>query len=137
MDLRQAAHRSLGPLRAAREDAGIWCGRVSDDLVVGYREGGQARTAVMSVGPRPPFGLPSKVSMQGLSRRRALNLGAGILGAALAARSRGFVLPVRAEDPEQHGMSAFGDLKYPADFPNFDYVDPKAPKGGTVSHGRP
>ena len=27
-------------------------------------------------------------------------------------------------------MSAFGDLKYAADFPHFDYVNPDAPKGG-------
>ncbi|MEM6465568.1 MAG: extracellular solute-binding protein, partial [Pseudomonadota bacterium] len=32
-----------------------------------------------------------------------------------------------------HGISAFGDLKYPADFPHFDYVNPDAPKGGTFS----
>ena len=30
-------------------------------------------------------------------------------------------------------MSAFGDLKYPADFPNFTYVNPSAPKGGVFS----
>ena len=30
-------------------------------------------------------------------------------------------------------MSAFGDLKYPADFPNFNYVNPSAPKGGVFS----
>ena len=30
-------------------------------------------------------------------------------------------------------MSAFGDLKYPADFTHFDYVDPNAPKGGSFS----
>ena len=30
-------------------------------------------------------------------------------------------------------MSAFGDLKYPADFKHFDYVDPNAPKGGVFS----
>ena len=30
-------------------------------------------------------------------------------------------------------MSAFGDLKYPADFPHFDYVNPNAPKGGVFS----
>ena len=30
-------------------------------------------------------------------------------------------------------MSAFGDLKYPADFTYFAYVDPKAPKGGMFS----
>jgi len=29
-----------------------------------------------------------------------------------------------------HGMSIFGDLKYPANFEHFDYVDPNAPKGG-------
>jgi microcin C transport system substrate-binding protein len=35
-----------------------------------------------------------------------------------------------SETPERHGMSAFGDLKYPADFSHFDYVDVNAPKGG-------
>ena len=30
-------------------------------------------------------------------------------------------------------MSAFGDLKYPADFQHFDYVNPDAPKGGVFS----
>ncbi len=37
-----------------------------------------------------------------------------------------------AEDPWRHGLSLFGDLKYPAGFRHFDYVDPQAPKGGTV-----
>jgi microcin C transport system substrate-binding protein len=40
----------------------------------------------------------------------------------------------RAEaDIESHGLSAFGDLAYPADFQYFRYVDPAAPKGGTFS----
>src|SRR5690349_10762009 len=34
---------------------------------------------------------------------------------------------------ERHGMSAFGDLGYPADFKNFSYVNPAAPKGGRYS----
>src|SRR5580693_7340044 len=40
-----------------------------------------------------------------------------------------------ATDPsaEVHGMSVFGDLKYPADFQHFDYVNPAAPKGGVFS----
>ena len=42
-----------------------------------------------------------------------------------------------AENPERHGISAFGDLKYPADFKQFDYVNPKAPKGGLFSHVAP
>jgi microcin C transport system substrate-binding protein len=31
-----------------------------------------------------------------------------------------------------HALSLFGDIKYPADFKRFDYVNPDAPKGGTV-----
>ncbi|WP_339831498.1 extracellular solute-binding protein [uncultured Parvibaculum sp.] len=34
----------------------------------------------------------------------------------------------------RHGMSFFGELKYPAGFSHFDYVDPAAPKGGTFAH---
>ena len=32
-----------------------------------------------------------------------------------------------------HGLSVFGDLKYPADFHHFDYVNLDAPKGGLFS----
>jgi microcin C transport system substrate-binding protein len=32
----------------------------------------------------------------------------------------------------RHALSLFGDIKYPADFKRFDYVNPDAPKGGTV-----
>lgn len=31
-----------------------------------------------------------------------------------------------------HGYAQFADLKYPADFSHFDWVNPKAPKGGQV-----
>jgi len=34
---------------------------------------------------------------------------------------------------KSHGISTFGELKYPADFPYFDYVNPDAPKGGEFS----
>jgi microcin C transport system substrate-binding protein len=45
--------------------------------------------------------------------------------------------PVSAQEPNsgrdwRHGLSLFGELKYPAGFKHFDYVNPKAPKGGTV-----
>jgi microcin C transport system substrate-binding protein len=39
----------------------------------------------------------------------------------------------RAFGPERHGLSAFGELKYPPDFQAFDYVRPDAPKGGSLS----
>jgi microcin C transport system substrate-binding protein len=32
----------------------------------------------------------------------------------------------------RHGLSLFGELKYPAEFKHFDYVNPNAPKGGTL-----
>ncbi len=41
-------------------------------------------------------------------------------------------LPALAEDTARHGMSMFGELKYPAGFTHFDYVKPDAPKGGLV-----
>lgn len=34
-----------------------------------------------------------------------------------------------------HGVSAFGELKYPVGFEHFDYVNPDAPKGGVWSTG--
>jgi len=65
-----------------------------------------------------------------LSRRQTLVLGAGAVAAAT-------LRPAVAEEAERHGMSAFGDLKYPVDFKNFDYVNPNAPKGGTFSQVGP
>ncbi len=67
--------------------------------------------------------------MNNPSRRDVLVLTAG---AALSG-----VVPTMANaqgaEAERHGISSFGDLKYPADFPHFDYVDPNAPKGGVFS----
>ena len=40
-----------------------------------------------------------------------------------------------AETTISHGVSAFSDLKYPAGFDRFDYVNPDAPVGGTFSTG--
>ena len=37
-----------------------------------------------------------------------------------------------AEKQWRHGLSLFGDLKYKPDFKHFDYVNPNAPKGGSV-----
>ncbi|HEY4192363.1 MAG TPA: extracellular solute-binding protein [Mesorhizobium sp.] len=36
-----------------------------------------------------------------------------------------------------HGLSAFGDLNYPADYPHFAYVNPDAPKGGAMNFSPP
>jgi microcin C transport system substrate-binding protein len=66
-----------------------------------------------------------------VTRRDALVLGAAALTSVLAPVAKA------AESPEHHGISAFGDLKYPADFKHFDYVNPNAPKGGVFSHVAP
>ncbi len=43
-------------------------------------------------------------------------------------------VPALADDPKPvHGMAMHGEPKYKADFPNLDYVDPKAPKGGQIT----
>src|ERR671935_2613976 len=62
-----------------------------------------------------------------LTRRETLLLGTAAFASTIAR-------PALAQrSPERHGMSAFGDLKYPAGFKHFDYVDPNAPKGGLFS----
>jgi microcin C transport system substrate-binding protein len=64
-----------------------------------------------------------------LSRRRAL----GLFVSAAAAGVSGGTVKTSAQNGDRHGMSAFGDLKYPPDFPHFSYVNPNAPKGGVFS----
>ena len=62
-----------------------------------------------------------------LTRRTALKLA----GAAAAAP----ILPYRAfsqENSRAHGMAVIGDLKYPPDFPHFEYVKVDAPRGGRI-----
>ncbi len=67
--------------------------------------------------------------------RRSLLLGMTATGATLA--FNGVRSPALAEGADDiirsHGYSFFGDLKYPADFTHFDYVNPNAPKGGEIS----
>lgn len=65
--------------------------------------------------------------MTALTRRQGLALAGG--AALAAALPRGAM----AQETESHGISAFGDLIYPADFKHFNYVDPNAPKGGVFS----
>ncbi|MBL4766757.1 MAG: ABC transporter substrate-binding protein [Rhodobacteraceae bacterium] len=35
---------------------------------------------------------------------------------------------------KSHGFAEFGELKYPKDFKNFDYVNPDAPRGGELAY---
>ena len=49
-------------------------------------------------------------------------LGAGSLVSQAAAQAKNW----------KHALSLFGDIKYPAGFKNFDYVNPTAPQGGIV-----
>ncbi|MFY0617316.1 extracellular solute-binding protein [Shimia sp.] len=55
----------------------------------------------------------------------ALSIGAG-LGSGMAFANEDQII-------RSHGYSFFGDLKYPADFQHFDYVNPNAPKGGEIT----
>jgi microcin C transport system substrate-binding protein len=64
--------------------------------------------------------------LHSLSRRSVLLTGAAC-AATWAVGQRALAEP---DAPERHGISAFGDLKYPADFQHFSYVDVEAPKGG-------
>ena len=53
--------------------------------------------------------------------------------AAVAAGALALTAPADAQDAEpRHGLSVFGDLKYPDGFSHFAYVNPDAPKGGRI-----
>jgi microcin C transport system substrate-binding protein len=89
---------------------------------------------------RPLRVLAPEVSVR-LTRRLVVR--AGVLAALSPILGR-FGLPLLAgsahaqeRDSERnlewrHGLSLFGELKYPAGFKHFDYVNPNAPKGGSV-----
>jgi microcin C transport system substrate-binding protein len=74
-----------------------------------------------------------------LSRRTLIRASALALTAPAASTLEGLIAtPARAQAGAptwKHGLSLFGDLKYPADFKHFEYVNPKAPRGGIVRLG--
>ena len=76
-----------------------------------------------------------------LSRRTLLRSGAATLAVpATIIEPLGYLTgqasEAKADDKVwRHGLSLFGDLKYPAGFKHFDYVNPKAPKAGVVRLG--
>jgi microcin C transport system substrate-binding protein len=43
-----------------------------------------------------------------------------------------FSVSLQATPADSHGIAMHGDLKYPADFSHFDYVNPDAPKAGSL-----
>jgi microcin C transport system substrate-binding protein len=70
-----------------------------------------------------------------VNRRHLLQGGA--ITAIAPALGISTISAARAQTPSgepvwQHALSLFGDIKYPAGFKRFDYVNPDAPKGGVV-----
>jgi microcin C transport system substrate-binding protein len=68
-----------------------------------------------------------------LSRRSLLKF-TGLAGLSAFAGTKIIgAVAVHAQEPAwRHGLSLFGELKYPPNFPYFDYVNPDAPKGGRL-----
>jgi microcin C transport system substrate-binding protein len=87
-------------------------------VVVGRQESGEDGWTVLSRSLRARL----------FSRRHVLGLGVGALSWAQVRRAA-----ASETGAEVHGLSVFGDLKYPADFRHFEYVNPAAPKGGVFS----
>lgn len=89
----------------------------------------------------PP--VPALVSPLAVPRRQFLGWTAGLGATALLphrAAAQTAEPPITG-DPSQviraHGYSFFGDLSYPPDFRHYAYVNPEAPKGGTISSWAP
>jgi microcin C transport system substrate-binding protein len=69
---------------------------------------------------------------RGTAKMRASILARAALLTALVLPSVVMPACATAEGPK-HGLSVFGELKYPADFKNFEWVNPDAPKGGRLA----
>ena len=74
-----------------------------------------------------------------ITRRRLLQSGAFAavaptfgIAAGIPAIDAARAQPAAGEPVWRHALSLFGDIKYPADFKRFDYVNPDAPKGGVA-----
>ncbi|MDX3809601.1 MAG: extracellular solute-binding protein [Bosea sp. (in: a-proteobacteria)] len=65
-----------------------------------------------------------------ITRRGLLEAGGVMAAAAALPEFSGAAL---AQEAESHGLSTFGELALSPDFPHFPYVNPKAPKGGTLT----
>jgi microcin C transport system substrate-binding protein len=58
--------------------------------------------------------------------------GIGSLAAIDSAVAQTAASGVASDTTWRHALSLFGDVKYPADFKRYDYVNPDAPKGGVA-----
>lgn len=71
-----------------------------------------------------------KLTRRNLIRATAATLAAPAVGSLVPLP---FMRQAAAQAPAwRHGLSLFGETKYPAGFPHFDYVNPQAPQGGLV-----
>src|SRR5215217_1730899 len=113
MDLAEAADRALEPLQPSRNHAALRRGRLPDHLVARPSQGGQ----------------DGSTAMKTVSRRSILKTGAA--SAALSVLPR--IGLAQEGETETHGLSSFGELKQAPDFKHFTYVNPAAPKGGTLA----
>jgi microcin C transport system substrate-binding protein len=68
------------------------------------------------------------ITRRHLLQSTAFAAAAPALGAATTA-----IAQTTTQEPDwRHALSLFGDVKYPAGFKRFDYVNPDAPRGGVV-----
>ncbi|MCX5580677.1 extracellular solute-binding protein [Kaistia terrae] len=84
----------------------------------------------------------SKRALNDPHRASGLTRRALLAGAAAGATAPwiGLSAPISASAAEAtgaHGLSIFGDLKYPSDFKHFDYLNADAPKGGSFIFSAP
>lgn len=82
--------------------------------------------------PRNSAAARTALSRPALLKHALMSLGTALLVLLVS------IGPLRAQETDEniiraHGISTFGDLKYPEGFEHFDYVNPDAPKGGTFS----
>ncbi|MCE8517541.1 ABC transporter substrate-binding protein [Ruegeria pomeroyi] len=86
--------------------------------------------------PTQPGGRALTIRPRAATRAKALDIRPGVMLLVAGIVLLALAGLARAEETiiKSHGFSEFGDLKYPAGFAHFDYVNPDAPKGGELSY---
>jgi microcin C transport system substrate-binding protein len=91
------------------------------------------RDGMDSASPAPEWFL-MKLTRRSVIRATAATIAAPVLGALGAETLAGRATAQTSSLARnwKHGLSLFGELKYPEGFKHFDYVNPAAPQGGVV-----
>src|SRR3569832_1579001 len=96
----------------------------------------EPKTDIIGLDCQPVASIGMRSPDMKLTRRPVLRASVAAVAvpamARLPALAQGAAPAAAGASEWRHGLSPFGDIKYPAGFKHFEYVNPQAPQGGSV-----